>query len=196
MMFFDLFRRRARVIDVDCENQGEGLKKKNLWIIAAIMIAICFLAFGSCGSDAQSEDTVSETEEKKDYGEYTKNMEERLEEILSSVKGAGQVKVMLTFEAVDEKVLATNRKGSLETSVEEAGSQNKSTDEEDVFLFGSGEKEQPYVLKEKLPVPVGVLVTATGAGSESVRLEIYESVKALYGISGHRIKIAVAKSEK
>ncbi len=195
-MFFDLFRRRAKVIDVDCENQGDGLKKKNTLIIAAIMIAICFLAFGSCGSDTQSEDTISETKEKKDYGEYTKNMEERLEEILSSVKGAGQVKVMLTFETVDEKVLATNRKGSLETSVEEAGSQNKSTDEEDVFFFGSGEKEQPYVLKEKLPVPVGVLVTATGAGSESVRLEIYESVKALYGISGHRIKIAVAKSEK
>ena len=195
-MFFDLFRKKATVIDVDCENTGAGLRKKNSLVIFIIMIAICFLAFGSCDDGAETKGNVAEVEEKGENEEYIKNREKQLEEVLSSVKGAGTVKVMMTFESIDERVLATNRKGSLESSVEEAGSENRSTDEENVFLFGSGESEKPYVLKEKLPVPVGVLVTATGAGSESVRLEIYKSVKALYGISGHRIKIAVAKSEK
>jgi hypothetical protein len=34
-----------------------------------------------------------------------------------------------------------------------------------------------------------VLIVASGAGNEGVRLELYEAVRALYGISGHRIKI-------
>ena len=60
------------------------------------------------------------------------------------------------------------------------------------MVIGSGTEEKPFVVKEKLPVPSGVLVAATGAGSEHVKLEIYEAVKALYGISPHRIKVTAA----
>ena len=41
-----------------------------------------------------------------------------------------------------------------------------------------------------MPEIDGVLVVASGAASEKVRLEIYDAVKALYGIAAHRIKIS------
>ena len=194
-MFFDLFRKKARVIEVNNGENTAGYTQKNKWIIFAIIVAICFLAFGSCDSQSDETKKAENATPSENYQKYIKSMEAELEEMLTSVKGVGRVKVMLTFETMDEKVLATNRKGNLESEVEEQGSRNKSSDEESVFLFGSGTGEQPYVLKKRLPIPVGVLVTATGAESESVKLEIYESVKALYGISGHRIKVAAAQEK-
>jgi len=195
-MFFDFFKKRARVIDVNTYGERGMVERKNRWLILAIMAAICILAFGSCEGKQKDDEKQNMAEIDANDSKYAESMAIQLEEILSSVKGAGKVKVLMTFEAAHEKVLASNRKNDLETEVAEGGSTNKSSDSEDILLFESGGDEKPFVLKEKLPVPTGVLVTATGAGSESVRLEIYESVKALYGISGHRIKVAVAADKK
>ena len=45
------------------------------------------------------------------------------------------------------------------------------------------------MVREKLPYPIGVVVVAEGASDERVRNEIYEAVKALYGLSANRIKV-------
>lgn len=195
-MFFDFFRKRAKVIDVNTHGERGTIERKNKWLILAIIVAICILAFGSCEEKEPVPDKQNTVKGDITDSRYAENMAIQLEDILSSVKGAGKVRVMLTFDTADEKVLAANRKNDLETEMKEDGSSNKSSDSEEVLLFGKDGEEQPYVLKEKLPIPTGVLVTATGAGAESVRLEIYESVKALYGISGHRIKVAVAAEKK
>ena len=195
-MFFDCFGKRAKVINVNAQGEGGTMGRKNKWLIIAIIGAICILAFGSCESEQPKEKNQNTTVGTETDSRYAENMTLQLEDILASVKGAGKVKVLMTFDTEDEKVLAANRKNELETDMKEDGSSNKSSDSEEVLLFGSGGEEKPYVLKKKRPVPMGVLVTATGAGSESVRLEIYESVKALYGISGHRIKVAVATEKK
>jgi len=45
-------------------------------------------------------------------------------------------------------------------------------------------------VEEKTPKIGGVLVVAEGAGDERVRVEIYDAVKAIYGVAAHRIKVA------
>ncbi len=195
-MFFDFFRKKARVIDVSTHGERGTIERKNRWLILAIIIAICILTFGSCEEKKPDDKNRNTDISNMTDSRYAEDMTRQLEDILSSVKGAGKVKVMLTFDAADEKVLAANKKNDLETQVKEDGSSSKSSDSQEIILCGSSGEEQPYVLKNKLPVPTGVLVTSTGAGAESVRLEIYESVKALYGISGHRIKVAVAAEKK
>ena len=195
-MLFDFFKKRARVIDVNTYGERGMVERKNRWLILAIIAAICVLAVGSCEGKQKDDENQNMAKIDTSDSQYAKDMAIQLEDILSSVKGAGKVKVLMTFDTADEKVLAANRENDLETEMKEDGSSNKSSDSEEVLLFGSGGEEKPYVLKKKLPVPTGVLVTATGAGAESVRLEIYESVKALYGISGHRIKVAVAAEKK
>lgn len=195
-MFGDWFGRKGRVIDVGNNGTRSDFNKKNKWLICAIIIAVGILAFGSCGGEKKDNiKTIDKTERVNENIGYAKEMAENLEEMLSSVKGAGKVKVMMSFEAFDEKVLAVNKKSSTETEINEQGSLNSSLDEESVILVGSGGDEKPYVLSERLPAPSGILITATGAGNESVRLELYEAVKALYGVSGHRIKV-VAAGEK
>lgn len=190
-MFFDFLKRQGSYVDVNVKDGKGVISKKNRWLIFVIISAIVILAFSGGGSDKKEKEISPEPTDKAD-SRYITDMEERLEQMLTTVKGAGRVKVMLSFDSIGEKVLAKNKKDQLESDVDDESSVNKSSLEENVMVIGSGTEEKPFVVKEKLPVPSGVLVAATGAGSEHVKLEIYEAVKALYGISPHRIKVTAA----
>lgn len=190
---FDFLKKKVKVIDVKVED-GKGITdRRKKWIVPAIAVAICVLALVNPGSEKKEEKT---SRQKIDQGEqtddYVKEAEERLAHILSGVKGAGSVSVMMNFDMRGEKILAKNTVDSMETRMTQQGTESNSSDSEDVLLCDSGGSQQPYVVKEKLPAPSGVLVVATGASDQSVRLEMYEAVKALYGISGHRIKVAAS----
>ncbi len=191
-MNFNFFRKRPEVVDVRVEGERGSIEKKRRWLVPVIIIAIVVLAFGNFGG-ADSTDNKTKKVEKTVESDYSGATEEKLQTMISSMKGVGHVKVMVFFDYKSEKTLAVNSKTNKET---QSGGENQTTkmsDEENIILFGKGADEHPYVLKEKNPVPSGVFVTATGATDEKVRLEIYEAIKALYGISGHRIKVASAK---
>ncbi len=192
-MLFDFFKDRKKIVDVRIDGEKGYVEKKTKWLVIVIVIAIGILAFGDFGGEKTVSETLPEAKVRRDETDYMTETEKRLEEILSTVKGAGSVRVMVVFEEKSEKVLAANKVSQKETEKSDSTDAEKTSGEETVLTFGSGSQEQPFVTKEKLPVPKGVLVTATGAGDESVKLELYEAVKALCGISGHRIKIAPAE---
>ena len=189
-MRWNFFGRKPQYVDVESEEQGN--RKRHRAVIIMIIAAICLLAFSGSGEKKagsevkDSKGTLAEL----NLAEYTSETEERLKAVLSEISGAGDVKVMVSFDAMNEKILAKNSKNENTSDTEEGKSTASFGSEENIMIYGSGSEEQPFVLKEKLPVPSGVLVLAAGAADETVRLEIYEAVKALYGISGHRIKVA------
>lgn len=191
-MFFDFFKRRGGYVDVEVKDGKGVISKKNRWLIFVIIAAIFILAFGGSGGREKKEKEISAEPTDTLDSQYITDMEERLGGMLATVKGAGRVKVMLSFDNIGEKILAKNSKDQLESEVGDESSANKSSAEENIMVIGSGTEETPFVVKEKLPLPSGVLVTATGAGNEHVKLEIYEAVKALYGISPHRIRVTAA----
>ncbi len=182
---FDLFK-KPEYVEVVPE---KGYKKKTGIITALIFAGILLLAFSGGGNKKEEHTAKTNYDETEVYTMYITENEKRLEEILSTVSGAGKVKAMITLAETGEKHLATDKKtdrkeqNDSDTSVQEAKTENT------VVTYGSGSEEKPFVVKEQAPCPSGVLVVASGAGSESVRLELYEAVRALYGISGHRIKI-------
>lgn len=158
-------------------------------------------------------------EERKNYdqstvantNEYIKQQEQRLEMILEKINGAGKVAVYITTEAGGEKIPAKDVKTKIskdgviknddksnssyqndkESDLNDKSDKyNKYTEEnESTVVSGSKSSGEPYIVKEKTPEISGVLVVATGAASEKVRLEIYDAVKAVYGIAAHRIKV-------
>ncbi len=194
-MLLNFFGRGPKYADVQGENSGS--RSKGRILIFVIIGAICVLAFSGAGGRSKNEKKDEKTEaDITDIAAYTAETEKRLAEALEKINGAGGVEVMITFDSVYEHVLAKNSRGELS---EDSGGEkisNTSNHEETVVLFGSGAAEKPYVLKEKTPCVSGVLVTAEGAGDEKVRLEIYEAVKALYGVSGHRVKVTAASVNK
>ncbi len=194
-MFWRIFRQGEKYVDV--KSDGTVVEKKNKWIIFLIIGAICFLAFGNFGGGEKKDAEKKDLSVKNEIviSEYIEQTETRLVDILSDIKGVGNVRVMLSFDSVGEKVLAKDSKNELSEDVDGEKNTSSSQNEEKIFLFGSGTEEKPFIVKECLPVPSGVLVVASGAENESVRLEVYESVKALFGISGHRIKVTTSKGK-
>ncbi len=149
------------------------------------------MAFGSFGEDR--EDIPNTEGETFNFEEYKESLAQEAEEALSKIEGAGNVRVILSFESTGKSVIARNSQSKTQTDT--GNNDNKETKEtaENVVVYGQGQNEKPYVTEEKMPLPSGILVIAQGAKNESVRYELYEAVKALYGISAHRIKITASE---
>lgn len=172
---------------------GTEKKKLNHAVVWLIILAIIFLAGSSIfGGETEREETKSEEKTDADCAasDYVAEMERRLRETLSQIDGAGEVVVMLSMENDGESILATDSRSR--SSEQEETAENKSTEvelEKSVVMTGQGTSSQPVIVEEKKPKPAGVLVVASGAQNETVRFEIYEAVKALYGLPAHRIKV-------
>lgn len=159
-------------------------------IIAAILVLIFFRPSGGAKKEVPSSEPVSGIGSDT---EYVKKMEEELKSILEKISGAGSVSVSIYIDSTNEKILAEDSRASSE--ITESGDSKRETSSKEsqpASASGggfSGSGGEPYVVREKLPYPIGVVVVASGASDSGVRNEIYEAVKALYGLSANRIKV-------
>lgn len=150
------------------------LKNKNNLIICLILIiGIVLMAVG--GKDKPED--INSKAEVQDLTE-----EERLEQILSQIDGAGEVSVMITYYSSTEKNIAYETKTSSRSTEE-------SEDKKAVMTDG-----EPMVVKEVYPDVKGVIVTAQGAGRADIQAEISEAVSAALNVPAH--KICIFKKEE
>ena len=166
-----------------CESNDK--KKPNMIVIWIIIAALVLLAMSSFIETDSKEDTA-ETEFVC-AADYAREQELRLESVLKKISGAGNVSVFIELEDGGERVPARDEKSIAEDDGADGGSHKEL--ESTVVMSGKSSTSEPYVIKERLPQIAGVLVVASGAADESVRLKIYESVKAIYGMSPHRIQV-------
>ena len=163
-------------------------KKQNIIITVLIFAAVLYLAFGGNGKEPEAQE--NNINQSFDFNQYKKELSSEAEEALSKISGAGKVKVILSFESMGKSVVARNSQSKLRSgSGSEAAREESKEINDSVVVYGQGQSEKPYVTEEKMPLPSGVLVIAQGAKNEKVSYEIYEAVKALYGLSPHRIKV-------
>lgn len=149
------------------------LKNKNNRIICIILIIGVVLMLISTGGKEKKDKTAETT--------AAFNEEERLEAILSDIYGAGEVSVMITYYSTAEKDIA------YETKTNSVGLSERSESSEDKkAVMTDGE---PMVLKEVYPKAKGVIVTADGGDSVSVRQAISEAVTAVMDVPAHRVVI-------
>lgn len=187
-MFDSFFKKKNKIIEIDDSGNIKNSGKKTKWLIYIIMVAILILAF-SGGSNEKGKTKKTDSAPTPNNEQYVLNTENELEEVLKTIKGAGRVKVKINVSEYGEKVLAVDTKKNIATESDNEKKKQESSEEKTAIICGTGSEEKPVVLKEMLPAPSGILVVAEGGGAESVRLDIYEAVKALYGLSGHRIKV-------
>ena len=129
-----------------------------------------------------------------DETEYVHALEKELEELLSSVEGAGRVRVMITLEQSRELVLEKEEKRSQKQTMEEnaegLGKEGRENIWEEKAIYEEGEREKsPFVVKQIFPRIQGVVVAAEGVGTGCVRSDLSEAVQALFGIEAHKVKV-------
>lgn len=125
---------------------------------------------------------------------YEEQMELRVKKLLKTVEGVGQVDVMIVLKSSKEQVLRVDNKTTDSSTVENdssGGTRNITNKEkqESTILTGSGENTAPIVEKEISPEIEGIIISAQGGGSPTVKAEISSAMEALFNLPPHKIKV-------
>ena len=129
---------------------------------------------------------------------YAREQEQKVEEILAAVEGVGEVDVMVTMAASEEKVMlkdAENKQDTTQEQDDNGGSriQTNSSLQEETILVQQEEGEVPYIVELQSPEIEGIVVVAQGAGTGKTDTEIIEAIVALFPIETHKIKVMKMK---
>ena len=169
------------------------LRMKLLLAVGFAAIALLFIS-DYVGNDAQkaSAEPAIYSAAQTDYEEYTARLESRLTELISSVDGAGNTKVMVTLECGTEYVYASQQKSTSAVSENSnpdgrVSRDEKRSGEESLILIDAGRGEEPLILKEITPTVAGVVVLCSGADDINVRQQIINVVTTALGTSSNRV---------
>ena len=170
-----------------------------IFFLVGVLLLVIALPAGTKEKEKDSgrneiggEEEVGTQAEEQDYARY---LERRLEETLSQLDGAGNVRVMVTLQSSAQKIVEKDTQGERDAITEEDSQGGRRTSEntshqETTVYEGVGEKSQePYVSKELTPRVEGVVVLAEGGENALVKLNITEAIQALFGIDTHKIRI-------
>ena len=151
----------------------EKLKKNGkLWLaLGGVVLGIILLLTGTGGSESKADpadDAVA-------LAEYSKEVEEKIYELCSCVKGVSDVSVAVSLERGYEYVYAQNdTKGNL-------------------IVVGSGSSKSAVKVTEKPPVIGGIGVVCRGGGDPAIQKKLIELLSAAFGVKSNKIYIAEAK---
>ena len=160
-------------------------KNKYLLIVllAGILLLLLPSSIGSGDKDVDGEADMYSVEFSLE------GMESELEQILSKIDGAGDVKVMLSVKNGGERVLASD--SGIKDAV--SGGDGESREREEtlttVVVSKGGGEDGVITLKYIYPEFTGAVIVAEGADSASVKLDLAQSVAAVTGLRASDIKV-------
>lgn len=165
---------------------GESIKTSRktqlgLAILVVVTVLVCYFAFLSPVTKKSDDSGGNMAVTNSAAEEYAQNLESKLEGILSNVKGAGKVKVLVTLGSGYEYVYAT------EETVKQSSNGSTTTTTEVVMVDG-----QPVVVKEIFPTIQGVLVSASGASDAIVKLNLVTAIQTVVDVPNSDITILTA----
>ena len=106
------------------------------------------------------------------------DLERRLEELLSQIAGAGQVRVLLTEDTGRETVYQTDTQTDAD-----------SLREDTVIVEDSARTEMGLVRRTLEPRYRGAVILCQGADAPGVKLAIVEAVRCVTGLGADRISV-------
>ena len=171
--------------------------KRSDWLILVLAgILILIIAVPTDTKEKkQAEKSKENISKENNTMEASKDeIERKLEDILEKIDGAGDVKVMITYQDSGTQVVEKDKNTS-ENSLEESDSTGgvRSTKEqqlqESTVYEEADAGNTPFVSKELLPKVEGILIVASGGDNQNVKQNISEAVLALFQVEAHRIKI-------
>ena len=169
--------------------------KRSDWLILVLAgILILIIALPTDTKEKKQAEKSNISKENNTMEASKDEIERKLEDILEKIDGAGDVKVMITYQDSGTQVVEKDKNTS-ENSLEESDSTGgvRSTKEqqlqESTVYEEADAGNTPFVSKELLPKVEGILIVASGGDNQKVKQNISEAVLALFQVEAHRIKI-------
>lgn len=193
------------------ENTGDNNNKKKienlvflivLVIITVVIINIIWNGDKTTNKEQSNNNTSKQLattnnqtiNQNQTQGTSEKDLETRLEEILSQIQGVGEVKVLLNYSESSEVVAMyneTSRTSNTEETDTEGGRrtiQETDTQKDIIYQEDDGQKT-PITQKIVQPKIEGAIITAKGANQANVKTNIIQAVEAVTGLATHKIQV-------
>ncbi|MGM9563688.1 MAG: hypothetical protein ACI3VQ_06380 [Faecousia sp.] len=160
-----------------------GLKKYKYAVLVLLLgIALMLLPFGKKEETTETEVQVETLSDEA----YAQALEQRLEDMLCQVSGAGQVRVMLTLQ--------TGSRTEYQTDTQISDSETQSQEERKTVILSEGSAyDKAAVSAVQYPRFQGALILCQGADQSTVRLSLVNAVAALTGLSSGQITVIKMK---
>lgn len=156
--------------------------KKYRYVLLILIAGVVLMLFPT-RKEEKSEPVVPPTIQQNSQLEVTAD---RLEAVLTQIKGAGKVKVLLTYAAGGRTVYQTNERST--------SSDNSDTlENETVIVSDSSRSDGALVAQILAPEYLGAVVVCQGAENPTVRLAVSEAVAKATGLGTDRISVLKMK---
>lgn len=180
------------------ENKDKKKQLENI-VVFIIILIVTVLIINSMWSENKKEENTNTVDSSKVLAQTTSNnqeddLEERLEEILSTISGVGKVKVLIKYSESSTVVAMYNETISESTTKEsdgDGGSKDvKETENKKEIVYTDEDgSNKPITEKIVMPVIEGAIITAQGARDVNVKSSIVSAVEAITGIAVHKIQV-------
>ncbi len=165
------------------------MNTKGLVIILLIGVGLLLLP-GLIPKTTTAKTDSTESSYFSDRKAYEQELEKRLANMLSTVRGISHVSVMITAEDSGEMFYAQNETFNEETADDGSLSEKKRQTEDSPTLKNDGGGSQsPILLKTGMPKISGVLITAKGADDPVLQANIINAVRAVLNVAPHRVQV-------
>lgn len=168
--------------------------KKGIENLVIFLVLVIIVIVVINGIFKESDEKVVSVEPITNVDVRGDSLEEKLENILASIRGVGKVKVMISYTNSLEKVPLYDTKETT-TVTEETDSnggerKTKEVRSEYAVVFEEGNNSKTAIVKQSImPEIIGVIVTAEGAENNSIKENIINAVVAVTNIPNHKIQV-------
>lgn len=162
------------------KNKTVELLKKYKYAFIVLLIGILLIMLPSeKAKEAETRDITKETEN-------ILPIEEQMSQILSLVKGAGKVQVMITVASGEETLYQSDESKSISNNT-------TSTRIETITVTDGDRNQQGLVRQINPPIYLGAIVVCQGADNPVVRLAIVEAIADITGLGSDKISVLKMK---
>lgn len=171
----------------------EKIKNPKLLVVLGLIgiALICLSSFIGGGEKAENKAPSGENITAE---EYRVQLEESIEEIVKSITGNGNVKVVITLESGIKYSYADIKEG---VSADKTESNSKSTSSESkqtyITVKTADGGEQALLVTTEMPEVRGVAIVCEGGDDEQINEKIQNAVTAALNITSKRVYIAGGK---
>lgn len=174
-------------------------ERKGAYGLYAILLAAALLCIFLGSRKSVSAATAPKSAEPSEPAEsQTVSLERRLSAILSQMRGAGRVEVLITYETTGELVPAMSSRTTEDVhdsiSGKESATQRSVSEVTEPATVKTGEGQTPIVLMRKEPKVLGVVIVAEGAADQTVRLRLQRAAQAATGVPLSQIEVFEMKT--
>lgn len=179
------------------EKTGNKKMIENL-VLFLILFIIVIIVINSLGENKETTQ-INSVANQVVVSNKDKSLEEKIEDTLSLIDGAGRVSVLITYANGIEQVPMYNTKQNT-TTIQESDTQGgvrkteEINNEQNIIFNENGNTKTPVIKQTINPEIMGVIIVSEGAGNISVKQNLINALEALLNVPAHRVQVFARKS--